>query len=303
MTSFMFGAAKDSVLRANTSLRFGNFGIVPVEAIPSQTATNYGAISGIATAVGGGSLVRTLTDVGGDNNNRVLDDTANGRVALQFNPQDWGAVETTNALPIVGFVVVNSTNPNSNSVPLFFIELVDNLGDSAPFTPNGIDFLTIDLVGNPVAVRDYGGRIFNNYLLEWIRGNRSPQSTTLSLIYCESEPDPTWTTVTNITGRATLPGGGALSTRVFDVGNTSSNRVAWVNGVVNGTAGLRFDAAILNAFATDSEEPVTHYILAEGNPPQSWSNIVSWGQFNPALTTNGSDDQRLSLPAGSTVTI
>ena len=303
MASFLFGAAKLAFFQSQFTFRSTNFGIVPVESTPSTGATNYGAITGIATAVGGGTLVKPLLDIGGSNTNRVFDDTANNRVALRFAPIDWGALSTTNAAPITGFVVVNSTNPSTSSIPVFYIELVDALGDPQPFTPNGVDFLTINLTENPVGVREYGGNVFNHYLREWINGNRSPGSTTFSLIYCESAPDPTWSTVANITGRATLPAGGELRSLLTDIGNSSSNRAAWVGGVVNGTAGYRFETVLLPDFATQSQANVTHYILAEGNPPQSWNNIASWGLINPALVATGVNDYRLNMIAGSTLTL
>lgn len=295
----MFGAAKQKVLQRNISLKTTTFGIVPVESIPSASAIDYGSLIGmIATGVGGASLVRTLADVGNSNNNRVLDDTANTRVALQFAPVDWGALTTTNNLPIVGFVIVDNPSPFSSSTPVFYIDM-----PGGAFSPNGTDVLTLNLTANPVAVRAYGGNVFDPYLLELIRGNRYPNSTQLSLIYCESAPSPTWDTLSQVTGRAANPGGTELSTPLIDLPGGSGNRVQWVNDVANGTAGLEFNSVILPAFATQSGNPVTHYILCENQPPYSSSKLVSWGAVSPALNTTGTQDQRLEMAAGSTLTL
>jgi hypothetical protein len=302
MSSFLFGAAKLPFLQGQLSFRTTSFGIVPVEVTPSAFAGTYEAITGIATAVGGGSLAKPLLDIEGNNSNRVFNDVTNNRVALRFAPIEWTALATANGAPITGLVIVDNTTPSSSSIPVFYIEIVDELGDPQPFTPDGVDSLSLDLTAKPVAVREYGGNVFDLYLREWISGNRYPGSTTLSLIYCEAAPNPTWETLADVTGRATLPGGGSLYSWLADIDALVSNRPAWV-GVANGTAGYRFESVLLPDFQTETETDITHYVLVEGNPPESWSNVVSWNTINPALTATGVNNYRLSMVAGSTLTL
>lgn len=152
MASFMFNVAKSGFLSGTLDLDVMTCSVTPVEATPLTTAATYGAISNKSTTGGGGSLVRTLLDVGGNAANRILNVPAESKVKLQYAPVDYLALSTDTSAPILGWVVAAAASPIAGTLPVFYIENVDTNGVVTPYVPNGVDDLSFDLQAYPVEI-------------------------------------------------------------------------------------------------------------------------------------------------------
>jgi len=299
--AFMFVGAKEAFLKGTLNLKTTVFSITPVEATPSPAMTLYSEVSGKSTTGGGTSLVRTLLDIGSDNNNRFVDDPGNNRIKMGFQLVEYPALSTDTSAPILGFVIAVGANPTGSALPVFYIECVNGVGTVAPFVPDGVEDLNIDTVKYPITAA-YRLGTFDDYLDAWIRGTKNPYSKSIGIVLLESEPATSLTTYLDIQSiAAKTPANQPVYLDLAEFGDNITNRV-----LLDSTyAYYRFANPRFSTLETLSGNPVTHYALIEkaGGSVANSDALICYAEFSPAFTPNGVKDWRILLGTGSALRI
>ena len=285
MASFMFNAAKSALLRGTLDLSTMVASVTPLELTPLTTAATYGDIAGKATTGGGGSLVRSLADVGGDAANRIIAVPAEGKVKVQYAPVDYTALGTDNSAPIVGWVIAGAAAPVAGTLPVFFVENVDRNGAIAPFTPDGIEDLTLDLQTYPIGVGQVSNGFTDDYLLSRLKGDVAALPT-VSLVLLESAVNlTTHNTFADLAAiTAKTPGGDPIYVELQEFGSDINNRVIQVGD----NYFWRFENPRFTDLETLSGNPVSHYaLIADGGTLTGTEAVIGGNVLNPAFTPNG----------------
>jgi hypothetical protein len=281
----MFNVARQALFDGTLDLDASTFSVTPVEGTPATTDATYGAIANKSTTGGGNPLVQVLADVGGSPANRVLDVPAESKVIIQFAPVDYLALSTDTSAPINGWVVANAASPIAGTLPVFYIENVDTGGSPAPFTPNGIDDLTLDLQTYPIGVSEYGFGFTNSYLVSRLKGEVAAMPT-VSFVLLESAHNPaTMSTFADLSAiTAKTPGGDPIYVELSEFEGDIANRITQSGDNFY----WRFNNPRFTELATLSSNPITHYaLIAAGGVLTGTELVIGGDTISPALTPDG----------------
>lgn len=285
MASFMFNVSKSAFLAGTLDLDAMVCSVTPVEATPLTTAATYGAITNKSTTGGGNSLAQALTDVGSNPANRILDVPAESKVKLQYAPVDYPTLSTDTNAPILGWVVAAAASPVAGTLPVFYVENVDQNGVVTPYVPNGVDDLSFDLQAYPIGVSDYGNGFINTYLVSRLKGNVAALPT-VSMVLLESAPNPaTNTTYSSLNAIAAKTlGGTPIYVELAEFNGNISNRIVQIGD----NFFWRFANPRFTELETLSGNPITHYALvAAGGLLSGAELVICFNAFNPTLVPDG----------------
>ena len=292
--AFMFTPAKEAFFKGTLNLRTTPVAITPVEATPSPFTDTFGAISNKSTTGGGNSLTRQLTDIGGNVENRIV--LAGSQINFQFEIEEYDALSTDTSAPILGWVLTAAAIPVSGSLPLLYIENVDANGVAAPFTPDGVSDLVLDMATYPVGVSEFGEGIYRGFLMDWLEGTVTPHDEPMGIALLESAPPDTLSTFADLSPYIALkPNSSPVVLPLSEFNGTIADRVT----VVNEFAAYRFANPRFSSLETLSGDPVTHFTLyVGGGSPTGTERLVSINLINPAFTPDGVKSLKLILNTG-----
>ncbi|NEO85505.1 MAG: hypothetical protein F6J87_14845 [Spirulina sp. SIO3F2] len=293
MTSLIFPVYAKNFFSGNRSIRNGSYSIIPYigASAPSKSAQTLNDITDLVPGNNSNYIFATLQNPGSDSYSRIVRDPGVD-IEIQFAPVSLGVIDQ-GVSPITGFVIADSTNPSSSSMPCFYMQRVNDSSIPEAFVPNGVELLSVNLTTTPVHRIALGGTMSDDYLYYLLRSERSPSFRTFYIVFFEglTNIDSTWSTYGDLMNLATKPNGSQMAFKAVDVGGNSSNRFQ----VGANSAYMQFDPLLLAAFATQTNAAITHYGFVEdsnSNPPLSSSDYFMGGNaLSAPYTPDGSDRQ------------